>query len=442
MATRYLKSTTGSDANNGTTWALAKATLAGIDAIDTAGDLIAVSQAHAESTAGVLNWALAGSNASPTKLVCGNDGASPPTAVAATGTISTSGGATSITINGQLYVYGLSFIGGVGGSTGGSITCGTSSGSNQSYENCSFQIASSSPSAAIGVGSATNGVVRWRNCTIKFGATGQEMNMTANASFFWNGGSVLSGGSSPSNVLMDFVSAVARVEIENVDLSNLGSTVKFTQNVRNAGKYVMRNCKLPASWTGTLTNGTLGGGGRASMYNCDSGNTNYKVWIEDFAGAIREEIVDVRTGGASDGTTPFAWRMTTNTNAVFPLHNLATDEIVIWNDTAGSAKTLTVEILSSTATILKNNEAWLEVNYLTDSGDPLGTIATSAPDILTTGTNNTTSSATWTTTGLTSPAKMSLAITVTPQQKGWFICRVMMAKASAVMIVDPVITVS
>jgi hypothetical protein len=55
---RYLDSAAGNDANNGTTWALAKATVAGIDAIDTAGDTIYVAQTHSETTAAAVSYSV------------------------------------------------------------------------------------------------------------------------------------------------------------------------------------------------------------------------------------------------------------------------------------------------------------------------------------------------------------------------------------------------
>ena len=125
MAVRYVRSTDGSDADNGTTWALAKATLTGVAAIDTAGDTLWVSDNHAESTASAVSLALAGTAASPTRVVCGDDAAEPPTAVATTGTVTTTGNST-ITLfsgGGYGYVYGLSFIAGSGASGTASIVC-------------------------------------------------------------------------------------------------------------------------------------------------------------------------------------------------------------------------------------------------------------------------------------------------------------------------------
>ena len=108
MANIYVRSTDGNNVDNGSTWALAKADLTGAAAIDAAGDRIWVSQVHAESTAAAISFAWAGSAASPIWVCCGNDGASPPTALATTATVTTTGNS-SITLasaNSQyVYVY-------------------------------------------------------------------------------------------------------------------------------------------------------------------------------------------------------------------------------------------------------------------------------------------------------------------------------------------------
>src|SRR5690349_19716487 len=109
-STRYVRSTDGSNSDNGTTWALAKATIAGLDAIDTAGDTLWVSQVHAESTSSAVTLSFAGTAAAPTKLMCGNDATEPPTAPATGATVALSGGiGNSLTFGGYLYAYGISF---------------------------------------------------------------------------------------------------------------------------------------------------------------------------------------------------------------------------------------------------------------------------------------------------------------------------------------------
>ena len=59
-------------------------------------------------------------------------------------------------------------------------------------------------------------------------------------------------------------------------------------------------------------------------------------------------------------------------------------------------------------------------------------VASSAPaDPLAAAANITTSTATWTTTGLTTPVKQKIAITFTPQMKGYFRIVFKVAKAKA-----------
>lgn len=106
MATIYLRSTDGNDADNGSTWALAKATLAAAITAAGAGGTVYMSQAHAES--GSTITLDGGTAASPTVVLCVNDGAAPPTALATTGSIATTTSG-AITINGFLYIYGVVF---------------------------------------------------------------------------------------------------------------------------------------------------------------------------------------------------------------------------------------------------------------------------------------------------------------------------------------------
>jgi hypothetical protein len=85
----------------------------------------------------------------------------------------------------------------------------------------------------------------------------------------------------------------------------------------------------------------------------------------------------------------------------------------------------------------------VEVEYLGTSGFPLSvTSSDRAATILATPANQTTSSETWTTTGLTTPVKQKLSVTFTPQEKGPIIARVYLAKASTTVYVCPEILTS
>lgn len=441
MATRYARSTDGSNADSGATWALAKLDMAGLSAIDTAGDTLWFSQAHAESTAGNITFLGAGTVAAPTMFLCGNDGAEPPTALATTATISTTSGSAQIALLGSLYAYGFTLKDGVGASGNTHIVL-ASAGDWQCYESCEFWIATTGGTARI---KPSGDLVVWRNCNIKFAAVGHGFNGTGK--FIWSGGAVVSGSSSPTILFAQTAGSQMNTLVENVDFSNFGTGFDIFAGVNTTGvnsSGVIRNCKLPSGWAGDLINSAFTQAGRVEMYNCDAGATNYRLWIEDYAGTIKHEVVFVRTGGASDGVTPISWKMTTNANAIYPMEVLPSPEFVIWNDTTGSSKTLTVEILRDSATNLTDKEIWLDVSYLGSSGAPLGSqIRDAAADYMATAADQATSSEPWTTTGMSNPNTQKLSVTFTPQMKGFFICRVILAKASVTAVyVDPKVTVS
>lgn len=443
MANIYVRSTDGSDADNGSTWALAKATITGAAAIDAAGDTIYVSQSHAESTASAITFALAGTLTAPTNVICGNDGAEPPTAVATTGSVTTTG-ASSITITGVCYVEGIAFRAG-NGSSSANIVQASLDGNHQIYNICNFVLVSTNINNGITPGSGSSGSessVKWKNCDVKFAAAGQSIKLTQ-CRFHWQGGSLLSGGTSPTNLIAVQADQLD-ILVENVDLSNASAGINlFSPGALGSGKAMIRNCKLPASWSGSLGSPTAFNT-RLEMHNCDATDTNYRLWVEDYAGSIKSETTVVCTGGASDGTTPFSFKMATSSAAEYPAILLESIELpAIWNDTTGSSKTVTVEFVHDSVTNLTDAEIWLEVSYLGTAGVPLGTIINDAKaDVLATAADQADSSAAWTTTGLTNPNTQKLSVTFTPEEKGYLQAKVIMAKASYTAYIDPRLTVS
>ena len=70
MAELFLRSTDGTDSDDGSTWALAKGTLTGAFAAASAGDTIYVSDNHAESQSAEMTLTSPGTNAAPVKVLC------------------------------------------------------------------------------------------------------------------------------------------------------------------------------------------------------------------------------------------------------------------------------------------------------------------------------------------------------------------------------------
>lgn len=439
MTTRYVRSTDGSDADDGSTWALAKASLTGVAAIDAAGDRIWVSGNHAETTAAAITLAFAGTVAAPTQLLCGNDAAEPPTALATSATVSTTG-ASNIGIQGNLYAYGIQWFAGSGASSANINLSASAVGVRQHFESCDFVLNNSNAGSQINTAAS---LMSFDNCRFKFGAAGQQFAM--NGSIRINGGSIISGGTSLTNFLTAGSGNRADALVDGMDLSNFSSAVNLIGGSgAGSGRIVFRNCKLPASWSGSLFNATPTQAClRAEMWNCDNASTNYRLWVEDAYGSIKHETTLVKTGGASDGTTPLSWKMASSANASFPLPLCSPEIASAWIDSTGSAKTITIDILHDSATALKDDEVWVDVSYLSDSGTPkTSRVADSKADILATGADQATSSATWTTTGMANPNKQKLEVAFTPQQKGVALVKVCLAKASTTVYVDPVAQVS
>lgn len=439
MTTLYLRSTDGSDSDGGTTWALAKATLGGIAAIDGAGDTIYLSQVHSESTGTAFTYTGAGTLASPQKLLCGNDAAEPPTALATGAVVACTAASGTNALNGSFYAYGITWRYASTLQLGaGATNC------FQHFDNCTFDCTGVGSSGHFDAAQDNDAVhILMSNCNFKF--TNAANYIQLGQHFEIRGGTVLSGTATPNPLFkMPADRTLTRAVIEGVDFSNFASTLVLCSGAGvPAARVVIRNCKLPASWTGTLTSAAPPLSQRFEMYNCASSNINYALWIEDYAGTIKHETTIVKTSGATDGTTPLAWKMTSTANAKYPSIPLVSGEIVKWNDTTGSALTATIDIIHDSLTNLTESEVWIEVQYQGSSGGPVSTLITDAPaGVLTAATDQTASTATWTTTGLTNPNKQKLSVTFTPQAKGFITAKVMLAKSSKTIYVDPLLQVA
>lgn len=453
----YVRSTDGSSGDNGSTWALAKDTLTNALAVDEAGGTIFVSNAHSESTNAALTLTFAGTNAAPMKILCANDAAEPPTSLALTGVVATgSGSAYHITINGAVYVYGLTFKPGGGGvGSGCNIVLNSTSGPfPQTYEKCIFNLDGISTANRIIAGNTgvEGSTVTLKDCDFKFRDGAQGINCYQ-GKLVINGGSVLSGSAALTSgfYITPGTSRGADVEISGVDLQNIGTAAPiFGVGAGTQNKAVIRNCRLPASWSGSLTTGTKKIGERYEMYNCDSVDTNYNLWIEDYYGSIVDNTSVYNDAGADDGSAMgFSWLMTASANAGFPHMTLRSPEIVKWNETVTGTITATVEIVHNSAGggtngALLNTEIWLEVMYLSTSGVPLGSwisdrcgnmnLNSDAADQASSTAAWTGDSAGWDT--------QKLSVSFDPKEKGYIHAIVHLAKASAAVYVDPLLTLA
>ena len=437
-------------ANTGADWTNAYTTLALAAAVDVAGDTIYVAHNHNESIGATTTWAFATNNSVPSKLICANTGATPPTTVATTANIATTT-SFSGTMQGGLYVYGLNISVGSGSNSVTLALNPNDAGASPFYESCSFTLAGSGVSSGMIIGvsnSATALNANFKNCAFIYSRTisGYVPITIVSVNCSIIGGSISCSGSSSGSNLFNLLAASgegSHLRVRDCDFTNNASNMKLIAT-NSTGTTCLAiatfiNCKLPAAWSGSpLSSALLHPNVRVSMYNCDSGATNYNLWIETFSGHIKSEIAIIRNYGATNGITPISWKLVTNANANEYVAPLITDDMAVWVDSIGSVKKITVDILHDSATALTDAEIWLEIDYLGSSATPLGTpLSDKRVTVLTTAANQPTSTASWTTTGLTTPNKQKLEVTFTPQMKGFVYARVCLAKPSYTVYVDP-----
>lgn len=417
-----------------------------------AGDRVFVSNGHSESFTGnsLLTENIATKD-NPYYVLCvSDDTTEPPTTLATGASIGCTG---TYSLRGHsAYFYGIELRCGVGSAVTTAIRLDGQGNATTwlRFEQSVLDIGASAGGATsvltgepVGPGAAgRTQEVYFVNVEIQFGGTSAALLQIQSGGFTWLGGFVTAGASTPVSLIGIPNGSARKVLISGVDFSAINATNLLGMGV-GSGHYAdditLIACKLSSATQ--ISAQPAGTNVVIRVINCSSGTENYKYKSRNYYGDVDHEATLVRTGGASDGTTPLSWKVVTTANArrVQPLY---TPWMFLWNDAIGSAKTVTVEILHDSATALKDNEVWLEVLELGSSAAPQATLVRDASDVLAAGADQTSSAATWTTTGMGNPNTQKLAVTFTPQMKGLFRARVAVGKASKTLYVDPLLVVA
>jgi len=420
---------------NGTSWANAYTSLATAFSGKAAGDLFYVAHDHSDTNASSLNTA--GSIVSPIKAVCVDRAGSVPPVSAdrrATAQVATTG-SNNITMSGVTHYDGIIFT--AGNATGiVNFNLQSTSANWTRFDNCSLRIGGSGATNKINMTIVPSAYVELNNTTMSFTAVGQNINIQG--FFRWRNTPSALLGTIPT-ILFTLGSAGGDVECIGVDLSAAGSgkTICGTTSNTGAVRYRFLDCKLDAAVTkSTVPSGY--GTNEVDFIRSGSSGVNYTVFRHRVAGTLDQETTIVRTGGASDGTTPISWKVITTANCNYSMP-FECPPIAIWNDTTGSAKTATVEGIWGGGAVPLDSEIWLECEFLADASSPQGSFANDGTaNLLATPANQASSSATWG----GSTTKFKLEVTFTAQQKGWIYARVKIGKPSTTMYIDPLVTLS
>lgn len=434
MANVYVHSG-AAGANTGVDWTNAFTNLSSIST-KAAGDVIYVAHDHAQSQASGLVITSPGTEVTPCRIYCvDRAGSVPPVAadLRTTATVTTTGAA-NITLSGTVSeCYGITFSAGDAANSATIFVCNTASRTWR-IVNCALVLGGNSSLSRINCasGSAANSVFL-ENTTLQFSNVGQRV--IASGRVFWrNTTSAIAGATIPTDLLSFGGSVPGSWFVEGVDLSALGSgktLVKASDAAPNTA--ILKDCKLGTSVTVAVNNSISVGGPDVVLIRCDSGDTNYRTEKYAFAGTLTTETTIVRSGGASDGATPIAWKIVTTSVSRWemPFESLP---ITIWNETVGSAITVTIECIWDGGAVPNNDEIFIDVEYLGTSGFPIASKATSTKATgLATGTAISAGSGTWG----GSTTKFAMSATLTPQEKGPLTIYVRAAKVSSTFYIDP-----
>ncbi len=431
-------------AGTGADWANAFTTLAAALTASAAGDSLWVAHNHAETQATTITLTSPGTAATPSFVYCVNSAGSVPPVSAdlrTTATITTTSTGDLNIGAGHTYYYGITFSCGTSGVRTLALNKGNLSW--QSYKNCNFKFGaglSGSPVLTIGQNGATSNAVDWYNCTFTATTTGAFIAVNE-CRFTWRSTASAIGGATFSTTLFGSSSPTGgTASLIGVDLSALGSGKTLVGAIGCPQIYTLQDCQFGSSVTVAATPTNIGG---ATTYviRSDSGNTNYNHQKYHYTGTQTVETTIVRTGGATDGTTPISWKIVTSANSkwVLPFEAIP---ITIWNNTV-SASTFTVTMFGiwGGGAVPNNDDIWFDVEGLGTASFPLGTITTtSKADNLAAGSPLTTDgTSVW---GGSTTAFKIVSGAITMQSKGYLNIYVRAAKASNTFYIDPLVVLT
>lgn len=234
-------------------------------------------------------------------------------------------------------------------------------------------------------------------------------------------------------------------DVDLSDISNVNPSALCDATDSDVGVLTFSRCKLPSGVGFTPMTGAWAGYRRASrvrFHHCSEANKTYDFLEACYEGTIEDEIVIVRTGGASDGTTPQSWKIISSANVIDNYFSLESPPIHGWTDST-TEKTFTIECIVDSAVNLQNDEVWMGLEYPANNTDGLGEVARDKCAILGAPADKPSSVVTWEGTGgMANPNKFKCRVTVTPGKKGPITARIYLAKASTTIYVDPMITES
>ncbi|MGR3302398.1 MAG: hypothetical protein ACUZ8I_07815 [Candidatus Scalindua sp.] len=436
MADIYLRSGDGDNADDGSTWDLAKKTLEdnGMSSTGTgailaagAGGRVFMSSDHAQIEA-VNITVIVGTINSPLQILSVDDTQPEGSEVLKAGGSVSVG---NLTQRGYMYSHGVTFL------IGGTYFI-SSAESRIIMEDVTMNVTPTNGKLSIGSGGFDIELILI-NSTINFSFSNQNIQVKNGAKFQWFGGSLT--GTALTALFKNFDRS-GFIHMRNIDMSGQSGSLLTPISSEQFIDILLERCKLHASLTILSTAITGTAAYRVRLHSCDSANTTYNFIEEHYEGTIIDETTIVRTGGQSDGTTPLSLKMTTNANAIEFLQPLVSPPLSTRKIKILGLKTLTVEFIHDSLINLQNDEIWMEAEDSTGATVQGRITNDKMTSILGTPADQPSSTATWDTSGLTNPNTQKLSVDITLLKLGPITLRVYLAKPSTTAYLDWKVVVS
>lgn len=268
------------------------------------------------------------------------------------------------------------------------------------------------------------GIFNFRNVTLVFGNVGAIIEYSG-GDLYWFGGNI-SGG--VTNLLAALGTVKGIMEFEGVDLLSADNLCQVLGKVPT--KSIFRGCILKSGFT--LLTGTLGRGALIALYGSYSSNIPYFFQEEHYEGGVLTETTNVKTDGSSDGVTPISIKMITNVKA--NKYNLLRMSLPIKFYVEPGVQTFNVDVMTDGIT-LKDDEAGIEITY-PDSTIKRSISNSSPANPIDIPVDLPLSAAVWDTTGIITPVRQTISVSVDIKQAGWVEAHIYFAKPSEVMYAD------
>lgn len=369
------------------------------------------------------------------------DSSNAPTAMGTGGWIGNSTTNRNIVLSGgfKVFLNGVTFR--IAGSTADSLVIASGGsaanidGAHYELENCYLWQGNTNSSASIifGINTLANSYVRLINSTIRFGNTGQSVQLRM-ASVVFEGCVISTSGSAPST-LLTATDGGAIASLISCDLSHVTGTLVGSMSTV-ARSFIFSQCKLGSGVTPLATQTPANkSSGVAYLFDCASDDTHtFMGYYDAFGSCVSDSTIYYTTGAAAQ-----SWKIVTTANCSY--YTPFVSPFVDFYNTGTTSITPRFEILrDGSTTAFQNDEVWGEFFVKTTSGSTQSTEYSDRMALLGSPVNQDAGAGTGSWTGEAASAwsgKVDSGSAVTPAEVGAIRGRVVVGEPSITVYVDP-----